>query len=142
MKTRTPITAALIASLLTAPCALAYADQRQDIARTIAAEACSEGITGMRLVAETINNRSKAQHKTPYQIISAKNQYYGYTAKTSYKLYDQCKASADQVTNELLAGNTGDKTKGALYFINPKTEKPFRWCKVLTYAFKNHVFYK
>lgn len=116
--------------------------QMQDIARTIAAESCGEGLEGMSLVAETIRNRAKSQHKTPWQVISAKKQYYGYTAKNGAKLYRSCKAEADRVTAMLLNDTLPNKTDGALYFINPKTEKPFKWCKTRTYAHKNHVFYR
>lgn len=120
----------------------ANAGQFEDIGRTLAAEAGGEGIEGMRLVAMTVQNRMKAQHKTAHQIVSAKSQYYGFTAKNGARLYKSVKARADQVARELLDGKLKDKTGGAVYFINPKTEKPFRWCKVLTYAHGNHHFYR
>jgi spore germination cell wall hydrolase CwlJ-like protein len=129
----------LILLLLTG---IARADQLSDIARTLAAEAGGDGIDGMRAVGMVIANRSKKYKQSIYKVVTAENQFYGYTARNGSALYAKVKQEADQVARELVEGRLIDKTGGALYFINPRFEKPFPWCKVKTYSYKNHTFYK
>lgn len=113
--------------------------ETQVVAEVIAAEAGGEGYQGMYAVANTIANRAKVYHKTPYQIVTQKNQYYGYTAKNRHILYLRvCRTAKQLATNILLLS---DVTNGALYFRRPD-EKMFKWCKVETYRWKNHIFYK
>lgn len=114
---------------------------REQIAATIAAEACGEGVEGMRLVAETIRNRATASHKSFLSVVSAKGQYYGYSAKNRARLYRSVKRQADSIVDSMYAGTLGNKTKGSLYFRQLK-EPRFKWCKVETYRHKNHIFYK
>lgn len=117
----------------------AQADENKSIAITIAAEAAGEGFEGMYRVANTIANRSELYHKTPFQVVSQKNQYYGFTAKNRIKLYESVKEEADYLAQNIL--KLKDKTDGALYFRTHK-EPRFKWCKVETARYKNHVFYK
>lgn len=114
-------------------------DKTQVIAEVIAAEAAGEGETGMRAVACVIANRAKAQGKTPFAIVTARNQFYGYTAKNRHKLYLWVKSVADKLAKEIMT--LKDITNGALYFRRPDEPK-FRWCKIETYRYKNHIFYK
>ena len=120
-------------------CNLAFANDVQDIAKTIAAEAAGEGYCGMYLVANTIANRAKLYHKTPFQIVSARNQYYGYTAKNRNKIYLQVKKDADYLASNIM--KLQDKTNGALYF-RQLHEPKFKWCKIETIRYKHHIFYK
>ena len=115
--------------------------EAQTIARVIAAEACGEGFLGMSLVAEVIANRAMEWSKTPYQIVTAKNQFYGYTAPNSHRLYAQCQQTADRLATAILTGQTGQKTKGALYFRQPK-EKRMSWHVVEVARHKGHIFYR
>ena len=109
------------------------------IAQVIAAEAGGEGYQGMYAVANTISNKAKLWNKTPYQIVIQKNQYYGYTAKNRKILYLRVKLIADRLAKDIM--QLIDVTKGALYFRRPD-ELMFKWCKIETYRYKNHVFYK
>ena len=109
------------------------------VAQVIAAEAGGEGYIGMQCVANVIANRARIQHKTPYEIVTQKNQFYGLTAKNRIKLYTQVKKSADYLSAHIMA--LPDKTFGALYF-RQLTEPKFRWCKIETARYKNHIFYK
>jgi spore germination cell wall hydrolase CwlJ-like protein len=109
------------------------------VASVIAAEAAGEGWEGMYYVANVIDNRAKKENKTPYQIVTARNQFFGYTAKNRSKLYSQVKNDA----NKLAVGISiiRDYTHGALYF--RKYDEPRKpWHKVETLRYKNHIFYK
>ncbi len=123
-------------------CSSCYASERQIIAEVLAAEAGGEGLEGLLLVAETIRNRSEKSGRSYFYEATKQNQYYGYTAKNRTLLYLRVKSLADKATDILFSGKLGDKTSGALYFINHNTEKPFKWCKVFTYKFGNHSFFK
>jgi spore germination cell wall hydrolase CwlJ-like protein len=112
---------------------------RETIAMVIAAEACGEGEIGMRLVAEVIRNRAK--NGNYLKVVTAKNQFYGYTAKNRHKLYKSVKAQADKIVDDMYAGKLGNKTNGALYFRRPD-ERMFPWCKVETIRHKKHIFYR
>ena len=130
---------ALLLFLIYCNTAKAQDYETQVVAEVIAAEAGGEGYQGMYAVANTIANRAKVYHKTPYQIVTQKNQYYGYTAKNRHILYLRvCRTAKQLATNILLLS---DVTNGALYFRRPD-EKMFKWCKVETYRWKNHIFYK
>lgn len=111
------------------------------VAQVIAAEACGEGQRGMELVAQVIRNRAQSWGKTAVQIVTAKNQFYGYTAKNKSRLYQQCKTQADETAKRMAIDQLGNDTAGALYFRQSK-EPVFSWHKVKTLAYKNHVFYK
>lgn len=114
-------------------------DEIQIVAEVIAAEACGEGEIGLRAVACIIANRAKAQGKAPFAIVTARNQFYGYTAKNRHKLYLQVKPIVDKLAREIMT--LKDITGGALYFRRPD-ERLFPWCKVETFRWKNHIFYK
>lgn len=114
--------------------------ETRTVAEVIAAEAGGEGPQGMTAVACVIANRARAQHKTPYQIVAAKNQFYGLTAKNRIKLYHQVKLIADRLARDIM--KLKDITDGALYFRNHKTEPVFKWCKILTFKHNNHWFYR
>ena len=122
-------------------CGNVYADEQQEVAKVIAAEACGEGNFGMKLVGEVIRNRVDQWKKTPYQIVSQPNQFFGFTAKNKERLYRECKVMSDSVAKDVMQGSTGNLTSGALYFRQP-TEKLKKWHKQLTYRYKNHEFYK
>lgn len=131
--------ATLLVALLAASLARAEECQEQIIAEVIAAEAGGEGERGLRAVACVIANRARAQHKTPYQIVTAKNQFYGLTAKNRIKLYHQVKLIADRLTKDIM--RLPDITGGALYF-RTEQERLFPWCKNRTVKIGNHIFYK
>ena len=118
----------------------AHAYQGQSIvAAVIAAEAANQGPRGMKLVAYTIANRARQQHKTPYQIVTARNQYYGYTAPHRNRLYFSVKATADRLAADIMTAR--DDSGGAIYFRQPR-EPRYSWHKVETLRYKNHIFYK
>ena len=115
-------------------------DQQTEIAKTIAAEAAGEGRIGMHAVTNTIGNRSASRKKPPIDIISQKNQYYGYTAKNRDKLYEQVKDIADDLAKKLLSGELEDITGGAEYFL--QDDEPVRsWHGKKTIKIGNHTFY-
>ncbi len=113
--------------------------ETQIVAEVIAAEAGGEGYQGMHAVANTIANRARLWHKTPYQIVTQKNQYYGYTAKNRHSLYLRVCRTANQLAVDIMS--LQDVTNGAVYFRRPD-EPMFEWCKIETYRYKNHIFYK
>lgn len=114
---------------------------RETIAMVIAAEACGEGVGGMRLVAEVVRNRAVSRGTSYIKVVTAKNQFYGYTAKNRHKLYKSVKAQADKIVDDMYDGKLGNKTNGALYFRRPD-EPMFRWCKIETTRHLNHIFYR
>lgn len=95
----------------------------------------------MELVAEVIRNRAQVWHKTPYQIVTAKNQFFGYTASNRARLYTQCQQTADRLAQAILARSLGDKTGGALYFLRPG-ERVRAWHGDRTVQYKQHTFYR
>jgi len=112
------------------------------VAAVIAAEACGEGEIGMRAVAHTIQNRAREWRKTPYQIVTAKNQYYGYTATNRDRLYAQCQQTADRLAMGIYTQTNGhDITEGALYFLLPG-ERVRAWHGEKTVTIKKHTFYR
>lgn len=113
----------------------------RDIAVTLSAEAGGEGEAGLRAVGSVIANRAKAWHKTPHQIVTARNQFYGYTAKNRLLRYKEVKPIADKIALELIHGKLKDTVNGGLYFRTAK-EPRFKWCKVETAKIGNHIFYK
>lgn len=120
----------------------AWADtQAERIAQTLAAEAGGEGRQGLYAVACTIGNRARAWGLSPYQVVSQPHQYYGFTARNRVRLYATVRHDADEITALLLSGRLVDCTGGALYFRRPD-EPRFRWCKIETYRWRNHVFYR
>ena len=119
--------------------AMPEAEQKKVVASVIAAEASGEGETGLFAVACTIKNRCIKYHKTPYQIVTAKSQFSGYTAKNRLKRYAEVKEKADFLAENILY--LTDITGSALYF-KTKKEKLKPWHKVLTVKIGNHLFYK
>lgn len=120
-------------------CCAGQAEETRILAETIAAEACSEGYEGLQAVANVIRNRAISQNKTPYQIITAKNQFYGYTNKNRTKIYKGCKKTADYLAENIM--NLPDITGGAEYFLLP-SEKIRAWHGEKTVTIKKHTFYK
>lgn len=107
--------------------------------QVIASEACGEGKIGMYLVANTIKNRAEQWAKTPHEIVTQPNQYYGLTSPNRIQLYNQCKDFSDELASNIL--KLPDITDGALYFLKPNEEKR-SWHKIETLRYKNHIFYK
>ena len=109
------------------------------VAKVISAEACGEGEIGMYLVGNTIKNRVMLDNKTPYQVVTARNQYAGLNNPNRDALYQRCNTFSNMLSIELMS--LPDLTDGALYFKRPEEErKP--WHKTLTVTYKNHEFYK
>ena len=129
----------LVICLLAGGAIIARADETQIVAEVIAAEAADQDEIGLRAVACVIANRAKAQGVSPYVVVTARNQFFGYTAKNRHKLYLQVKPIADRLARDIMG--LKDITGGALYFRRPD-EKMFRWCKVETFRYKNHIFYR
>jgi len=111
----------------------------KEVSKVISAEACSCGEEGMIAVAKTIQNRSEAWDKTYLEVVTQKNQYFGYTASNKEELYSQCGTISDSVLLRLK--NLPDITKGALYFRLPN--EPVRaWHKTKTVTICGMDFYK
>ncbi len=114
---------------------------KAELARVLAAEGAGEGEKGMRAIASTIMNRANKSGKSPLDIVSAKNQYYGYTAPNKEKLYGQVKDTADMIANDMIEGRLKDSVNGAEYFLLP-TEKVRSWHGDKTVTLGKHTFYK
>ena len=136
------VTAATLLIMALAASLARAESQEQIIAEVIAAEAAGEGERGLRAVACVIANRARAQHKTPYQIVTAKNQFYGYTAKNRHKLYLQVKPIVDKLAGDIM--RIKDITGGAVNFENIEAfgEPGWRKGKVKTCKIGRHTFYK
>lgn len=116
-----------------------YSDQEIEIAKVISAEACGEGYMGMHAVANVIANRSRKYNLTPYEVVTAENQFYGYTSPNKEILFNQCKKDSLFLAHNIL--KLQDITDGALYFKQLKEPKK-SWHKENTITIKNHEFYK
>lgn len=112
------------------------------VAEVIAAEACGEGKNGMQCVANVIANRAKKQHKTPYEIVTQKNQFFGYTSKHRLLLYLSVKNTVDKLAENIM--DLPDLTNGATNFENINRFGKPKWARkmLLTLKYKNHNFYK
>ena len=119
-----------------------FADKDKEletIAMVIASEAANQDEIGLRAVACVIANRAKAQGVSPYAVVTARGQFYGYTAKNRHKLYLQVKTIVDKLAKNIM--ELPDITNGALYFRTEK-EKLFPWCKIRIVKIGKHIFYK
>jgi spore germination cell wall hydrolase CwlJ-like protein len=115
-------------------------NQLEQVAITIAAEACTDGRIGMHAVANTIANRAKRMKKTPYQVITQKNQYYGYTSPTRMNSY---KGSCKKIAKGLAANimNLRDITNGSEFNRQPK-ERVRRWHGKQMVRIGSHYFHR
>jgi len=115
--------------------------QTVEVAKVICAEMCSEGSLLMQGVANTINNRMNVYDKSAYEIVTKKNQYYGYTNKNKNKIFKniECRKTALYLATNI--EQLTDITHGALYF-RLDNESVRAWHKELTVKIKNVSFYK
>jgi len=115
--------------------------QTTEVAKVICAEMCSEGSILMQGVANTIQNRMKLNNKSAYEIVTERNQYYGYTNINKDKIFKnkQCQEVAISLAENI--NNLIDITNGALYF-RLDNESVRAWHKELTVKIKNVSFYK
>jgi spore germination cell wall hydrolase CwlJ-like protein len=113
-----------------------------EVAKTLAAEAGGEGAVGMNAVAHVMDNRKTQWKKDIMEVISAKNQFYGYTAKNRDKIFEQVKDVALPLAEAVVNGTLGkDTTGGALYFRQPK-EPIYKWHGQETTRIGGHIFHK
>lgn len=124
-------------------CHLAWGERsytpKEVVASTICAEAVGEGFIGLYAVSNVIANRSKKYNKSPYEVVTQKNQFYGYTAKNREELYRQGKVFCDYFAENLL--KLDDITNGAIYF-RRIGEKKRSWHLIRTIKIGRHIFYK
>jgi len=120
---------------------IANASDQKTIAMVIAAEGCGENSTGLYAIASVIMNRSIQWHKTPLQIVTSKNAFYGLNAINRHRLYRQCESDSNKLAALVLDGSLDDITNGALYFRQPR-EPIYSWHKVKVWEWKGHVFYR
>ena len=109
------------------------------VASVISAEASGDGELGLYAVGCVIMNRCEKYNKTPYEVVTAKSQFSGYTAKNRLLRYSEVKENADFLADNIMY--LTDITGGALYF-KTEREKLKPWHKVKTFEYRNHVFYK
>jgi len=129
----------IVCALLLGFTTAARADEAQIVAEVIASEAANQDEIGLRAVACVIANRAKAQGISPYAVVTARNQFYGYTSKNRHKLYLQVKPIVDRLVRDIM--NLKDVTGGALYFLR-KNEQRRKWHKVFCKQYRHHFFYK
>ena len=113
----------------------------REVAKVLAAEAANQGVSGMVAVANTIGNRAKSRNKTPFEVVSEKNQYFGYTNENKEKIFAEVENEALDVARRLYEGKLKDTTSGAEYFLLPK-EKIQKWHGDRTVRIGDHTFYK
>ena len=111
------------------------------VAKVICAEMCSEGNLAMQGVASTIQNRMTQYNKTAYEIVTEKNQYYGYTNINKNKIFEdkQCRETSLYLAKNIT--DLVDITNGALYF-RVEDEKIQTWHNILTVKIGRIYFYK
>jgi len=111
------------------------------VAKVICAEACSEGNLIMFGVGSTIQNRMTQYNKTAYEIVTEKNQYYGYTNINKNKIFEdkQCRETSLYLAKNIK--NLIDITNGALYF-RMENESIKEWHNILTIKIGRIYFYK
>lgn len=112
-----------------------------ELAKTISAEACSEGMIGMWMVGNTIDNRANIKNKAPLEIIKEPSQYYGYTNPNKEEIYLGCTKEANLVAELMLKGDLIDITNGATCF-RKESEALEKWHKRETARWKDHIFYE
>jgi len=115
--------------------------QNIEVAKVICAEMCSEGNIAMQGVANTIQNRMVQYNKTAYEIVTKKNQYYGYTNINKHKIFEdkQCRETSLYLANNI--NTLIDITNGALYF-RVENEEIKEWHNILTIKIGRIYFYK
>ncbi len=116
-----------------------YSQQEIEVAKVICAESVGEGKIGMYGVSNVIANRCREYNMTPYEVVTKKRQFQGYTAKNKEKLFEQGKEVALELSKNIL--ELKDIVDGALYF-KREEEKIQKWHKEMTIKIKNHIFYK
>jgi len=117
----------------------------QDIINTLIAEALGQGEEGMRLVGETILNRSAIRGLTPEQVVRQPAQYTGYSnpgpaARAAQS--DPNAVSAAQAAWALAQG-ADDPTRGADHYYAPGTISQPSWARGMqpTMQGGGHNFY-
>jgi len=137
------ITLTVVFISVTICCVYLYHKDRKDVdvAKVICAEMCSEGNISMYGVANSIQNRMKLNNKTAYEIVTEKNQYYGYTNINKNKIFEdkQCRETSLYLSRNIT--DLVDITNGALYF-RVEDEKIQTWHNILTVKIGRIYFYK
>jgi spore germination cell wall hydrolase CwlJ-like protein len=133
----------IILWILFVTCYIAWGEEfytpNEVVASVICAEACGEGEIGMYGIANVIANRAKKYNITPYEVVTQKNQFYGYTNPNREKLYNQCKEVSDRLTANIM--QLDDITGNAFYF-KTANEKKQPWHLIKTIKIGKHIFYK
>ena len=113
---------------------LADMDDREVLARTIAAEAGGESPQGQLAVAAVIANRAQKQGKSMRDVALARGQFSAWNSLTGYAGGEggldmfNLKVSDDiyGLTDQVIAGNYQDPTGGAANYYNPAVADP-KW---------------
>ena len=122
-------------------CGNSYAMSEVDfVASVIAAEAVGDGYEGMYAVACVIQNRMATRHKTAYQVVTQRKQFFGATSKNRLKLYNSVKSKVDVIAKNI--GHLKDITNGATHFENIKAFGLPYWATIQCATIGNHTFYK
>jgi len=111
------------------------------IAKTISAEACSEGAQGMMGVASTIKNRMDQRLLTAYEVVTEPNQYYGLTHPNRNKIFKDSRCADPAMWFAKSLDELPDIVDGAIFFKTPE-EKRQVWHKELTVIIGRLEFYK
>jgi spore germination cell wall hydrolase CwlJ-like protein len=123
------------------------ASQIDPIARVLISEAGGEGLSGMRAVANVIQNRvlergrGFAKQTTPFKVISAPGQFEGYKNK-QYDRADKHPSwnQAKRIASQMLSGNLEDITGGATYYHNPRINPKSKGQRFFPRMVKQGVF--
>ena len=125
------------------------ASQIDPIARIIISEAGGEDLSGMKAVANVIQNRVSekgrgfAKQTTPFKVISAPGQFEGYKNK-QYDTADKHPNwnEAKRIASQMLSGNLEDITGGATYYHNPRINPKSKGQRFFPRMVKEGVFAK
>ncbi len=107
--------------------------EREAVAACLVLEAGGDGRRGLSGVAHVIENRSKAQNKSFYQVILARNQFATMKNGAAFAInkaktrrFAAALPEALKIVDDMRAGRLGaDFTKGSLYFESFKRNPKF-----------------
>ena len=123
--------------LLASACSLFAYTERELIASCLYQEARGEGVYGMELVANVIQNRAIEYGVSYSEVVTKRNQFSCFNNGVKIK-YD---FASDLVARRLLAGKIEDHTNGAYFY--QRNELPRRkWHGQKTLTYKHHTFFK
>ena len=119
--------------------------EQETVIACLILEAGGEGKTGMEAVYEVIKNRSTAQHKSMYQIVTAPKQFSCFNAGVDAAVAKAKKHKLWNIAASIIKSPATNHTKGAVYYhttaINPWWAPKLLTKGAKTTTIGHHIFY-